>query len=51
MFPKNVKEHQMNTRNNEVYKVYHANTKRFQKSPIIFMQNLLNEDEKNRKNN
>ena len=50
MFPKNVKEHQMKTRNNEVYKVYHANTKRFQKSPIIFMQNLLNEDEKNRKN-
>ena len=51
MFPNNSKEHQMKTRNNEVYKVYHANTKRFQKSPIIFMQNLLNEDEKNRKSN
>ena len=50
LFPKNSKEHQMNTRNSEVYKVYHANTKRFQQSPIIFMQNLLNEDEKNRRN-
>ena len=27
----------------ETYKVYHANTGRLQKSPIIYMQHLLNE--------
>ena len=49
MFPKNEKSHQMGTRNGEVFKVQHANTGRLQKSPIIYMQNLLNDDEmKNR---
>ena len=49
MFPKNLKEHNMNTRNMEIYRVQHANTKRCQQSPIIYMQKLLNEDEKIRK--
>ena len=45
MFPKNLKEHSMDTRNNEVYKVQHANTSRLQNSAIIYMQKLLNDDE------
>ena len=49
MFPKNVKEKNMNTRNMEIYRVQHANTKRCQQYPIIYMQKLLNEDEKIRK--
>ena len=49
MFPKNKKPHQMGKRHEEVFKVQHANTGRLQKSPIIYMQNLLNVDEmKNR---
>ena len=49
MFPKNDKSHNMGTRNEEVFKVQHANTGRLKKSPIIYMQNLLNDDEmKNR---
>ena len=44
MFPKNSKSHKMNTRNNEIYEVQHANTGRLQDSAIIYMQNLLNED-------
>ena len=49
MFPKHQKEHSMETRYNEVYKVQHANTSRLQNSAIIFMQyqkqKLLNDDE------
>ena len=49
MFPKSEKEHTMYTRKEEFYKVQHANTGRFQKSAIIYMQKLLNEDlQKNR---
>ena len=48
MLPKNTKSHLMNTRQNEVYEVQHANTGRFQNSAIIYMQKLLNEDEQNR---
>ena len=40
----------MNTRKDEIYKVHHANTGRYQKSSIIYMQNLLNEYEKVNKN-
>jgi hypothetical protein len=43
MFPKNVKMHNMDTRNQELYKVQHANTERLQKSSIIYMQNLMND--------
>ena len=46
MFPKQEKEHIMKTRNPEKFKVHHAKTERMKKSPIIFMQNMLNENEK-----
>ena len=45
MFPKNLKSHDMSTRNEEAYVVQFANTGRLQKSPLIYMQKLLNEDE------
>ena len=49
MFPINNKSHDMNTRREDFYKVQHANTGRLQKSPIIYMQKLLNDDlQKNR---
>ena len=44
MFPKNYKQHKMDTRFKEDFKVEFANTKRMKKSPIIYMQNLLNEN-------
>ena len=44
MFPINNKAHDMNTRREEFYKVQHANTGRLQKSTIIYMQKLLNDD-------
>ena len=44
MFPENKKEHSMNTRNNDMYQVQHANTGRLQDSAIIYMQKLLNDD-------
>ena len=40
IFPLN--EHLHKNRSNEVYFVQHANTERFKKSAIIYMQNLLN---------
>ena len=43
MFPRNLKKHQMNTRNQDTFKVQFANTERLKKSPIIYMQKLLNE--------
>ena len=46
MFPENSKLHQMVTRNNERFKVNHANTERYKNSAIIYMQNLLNENVK-----
>ena len=45
MFPKNLTKHDMNTRKNDKFKVQYANTGRLQKSPIIYMQNLLNQEE------
>ena len=45
MFPKNTKTHSMEMRNPEVFNVNHANTERFRKSAMIYMQHLLNEDE------
>ena len=32
------------TWNHKKFEVFHANTKRYQQSPIIFMQNLLNDN-------
>ena len=43
MFPLNRKTHQMKTRQKEIYKVQFANTERLKKSPIIYMQRLLNQ--------
>ena len=50
MFPENKKIHSMETRNPEHYKVTKANTERFKKSAIIYMQNIFNEShlEKNK---
>jgi hypothetical protein len=45
MFPENKKMHTMETRNPEKFQVNHANTERLKKSAIIYMQNLLNENE------
>ena len=44
MFPQSEKEHNMNTRKEEFYKVQHANTGGFQMSAIIHMIKLLNDD-------
>ena len=46
-FQKNTKVHQMDTRNQEIFNVNNANTARLQQSPIIYMQNLLNQNAKN----
>ena len=45
MFPQNTNTHEMTTRKKEKYKVQFANTGRLQKSPLIYMQKLLNEEE------
>ena len=47
MFPKNMKSHDMSKRNEETLVVQFANTGLLQKSPLIYMQKLLNEDELN----
>ena len=44
MFPKNSKLHAMGTRHEEQFQVQFANTGRLQKSPLVYMQNLLNEN-------
>ena len=46
MFPLNVKTHSMETRKDEKFKVQFANTERLKNSAIIYMQNLLNENDK-----
>ena len=45
-FPENSKNHVMKTRKQEKYQVQYANTKRFKESALIYMQNLLNQQEK-----
>ena len=44
LFPENTKKHKMSTRFQEKNTIKHANTKRLQISPIIYMQKLLNEE-------
>ena len=44
MFPYTEKTHKMDTRNPEKFQVQHALKERLKKSPIIYMQNLLNEN-------
>ena len=43
-FPFNNKVHIMSTRNQQQFEVNNSNTMRLQKSPIIYMQKLLNEN-------
>ena len=44
LFPINEKMHQMETREDNKFKVNFANTDRLKNSSIISMQNMLNED-------
>ena len=46
MFPRNEKSHMMGTRKEEAFQVQHSTTERLKQSPIIYMQNLLNRQEK-----
>ena len=43
LLPQNQKFHPMKTRDKEKYHVNHAKTTRLMKSPIIYMQRILNE--------
>ena len=51
MFPLNNKNHQMITRDEEKYMVQFANTARLQNSAVLYMQRLLNENERNESEN
>ena len=42
LFPLRDKKHGMITRNQEMFEIKKANTKRLQNSPVIYMQKLLN---------
>ena len=42
LFPHKKKTHNMTTRSGDYYKITHANTKRFQNSPVLAMQRMLN---------
>ena len=44
MFPKNVNQTNINVRSREFYHVNHANTERYRKSSIPFLQRKLNEN-------
>ena len=50
MFPKNENVHQMIPRLQQKFKVQYANTERLRKYSIIYMQNLLNDNEKRKQN-
>ena len=45
MFLLNIKNHSMKTRKQEKFRVNHARSVRYQNSPVIKMQNLLNNEE------
>ena len=49
LFPPNKCTHTMETRCHEHFEVFHANTQRFQNGSIIYMQNLLNNEIKRRR--
>ena len=51
MFPLNNKNHEMITRDEEKYMVQFANTARLQNSAVLYMQRLLNENERNESEN
>ena len=44
MFPINLRKHTMKTRNPEIFRVHFAKNERTKKSPIIYMQKLLNQN-------
>ena len=46
LFPLAKKKHKMDTRSQEKFKVHSAKTERYKKSSIIYMQKLLNAEEK-----
>ena len=46
LFPKRRKHHDMQTRTSEKTKVFHANTVKYQNSPILTMQRELNRAKK-----
>ena len=46
LFSENKSAHDMETRHQEKYQVFYANNERMKKSSIIYMQNLLNADDK-----
>ena len=48
LFPPNNKTHTMDPRSYEHFQVLHANTERMKNSPIVYMQNLLNTDIKDK---
>ena len=50
MFPINENAHQMIPRLQQKFKVQYANTERLRKYSIIYMQNLLNDNEKRKQN-
>ena len=50
MFPLNVKSHDMSKRNFERYKVNKSLTERHKSSAIPFMQRMLNEKERDKRN-
>ena len=49
LFPPNNRSHKMSPRNHEHFQVLHANTERLKNGPIIFMQNLLNQEVQKKK--
>ena len=49
MFPKNLKSHTMKKRRNEVYQIKKHKTKRYKRSAIPYMAQLLNIDKEKRK--
>ena len=44
MFPEKKKQHQMKTRQPQKFEIQFARTSRLQSSPLIYMQNLLNQN-------
>ena len=49
LFPPNNKHHTVETRDEEHFKALYADTNRYRDSPILYMQTLLNNDNKRRK--
>ena len=48
MFISEKKQHKMEMKNSEIFKIKHANTTRLQKSAIPYMKRLLNLEKNNK---